>query len=410
MSEQPHPNRVRLLPWRIPDRLVDALLIVVITIGFFLRPAIADGGHEVAEWAGLAVAIVLLLTRRRYPLQTLAVAVVSSGAVIALTDRPPTLFPVALIALFTVGVRCERRTAIVAGALTTVCFLLMITVLLDRQIVEGASLAAIAWPAFAAAAGAAVRSARENVVAAHERAARAERSRELEAQRRVVEERLRIARDVHDLVAHHIAVINVQSGVAGHLLESDPAAAGQALDTVRGAASTVVDELGQLLDVLRSPDDGDDPTAPTPDLAAIDDLVSSFAASGLAVTDERSGTPRQLSDSAEVAAYRVVQEGLTNAHKYGDGTATVSLRFDDRGLEVAITNPVDPGIGAASSGARGNGFGLIGMRERVEAVGGTLVVDCASDGRRFEVAAMIPATIGSEDGASMAEEKREAAE
>jgi signal transduction histidine kinase len=223
------------------------------------------------------------------------------------------------------------------------------------------------------------------VAAAEERAVYAEASRELEAQRRVVEERLRIARDVHDLVAHHIAVVNVQAGVARHLLETDPAAAGRSLDIARNAASTVVDELGELLSVLRSPDDADDPTTPTPNLAAIDDLISSFAASGLVIRDDRSGTSRPLSGSAELAAYRVVQEALTNAHKYGDGTASVALRFDDNGLHIAMSNPV----GDAGNG-NGNGFGLIGMHERVEAVSGTLEAGLSADGRRFEIAASIP--------------------
>ncbi len=386
MSDQPHPDGVRLLPWAIPDRLVDGVLITIVTVGFFARQLVEDGGFETAEWISLAVAIVLLLTRRRYPVQTLAIAVVTSAAVISVTDRPPVLFPVALIALFTVAMQFPRRTAIVAGAITTASFLLMITTLLRRGVIDGAGLAAIAWPAFAAAAGAAVRSARINVASAEERARGAEESRELEAQRRVIEERLRIARDVHDLVAHHIAVINVQSGVASHLMESDPATAGQALDVVRDAASTVVGQLGELLGVLRSSDDSDHPTTPTPDLAAIDDLISSFASSGLAVRDERSGTPRQLSGSAELAAYRVVQESLTNAHKHGDGTASVALRFHDDGLSIVASNPAH----GDGNDSQDQGFGLIGMRERVEAVGGTFEAGLSNDGRQFEVAATIP--------------------
>lgn len=386
MSAQPHLDRVRLLPWSIPHWLIDAVLISITIVGFVARQFVDDGGFETAEWISLAVSIVLLLTRRRYPVQTLAIAVAVSAVVIAVTDRPPVLFPVALIALFTVALQFPRRTAIVAGAITTASFLLMITTLLRRGVIDGAGLASISWPAFAAAAGAAVRSTRLNVAAAEERALRAEESRELEAQRRVVEERLRIARDVHDLVAHHIAVINVQSGVAGHLMESDPAAAGQALDVVRDSASTVVDQLGELLGVLRSPDDSDELIAPTPDLAAIDDLISSFASSGLAVRDERSGTPRPLSGSAEVAAYRVVQEALTNAHKHGGGTACVALRYNDDGLSIVASNPV---IGHGND-THDHGFGLIGMRERVEAVGGALEAGPSDDGQQFEIAATIP--------------------
>lgn len=384
MSEQPHPEGVRLLPWAIPDWLVDVLLFGFVIVGVIVRPIVDDHSFGIAEGVAAVLAIVLLLTRRRFPIPTLAIAVITSAIMIAITDRPGVLLIIALISLFTVAQRSPRRTAIVAGVITTAAFVLMITALLRRGAIDGASLAAIAWPAFATAAGSAVRSTRENMAAAEERARRAERSRELEAERRVIEERLRIARDVHDLVAHHIAVINVQSGVAGHLLESDPAAASRAVGVVRDAASTVVDQLGELLGVLRSADDAGDPTSPTPDLAAVDDLISSFAASGLSISDERSGTPRPLSGSAELAAYRVVQEALTNAHKYGDGTASITRRFDDDGLHIVVSNPI--GDGSRS----GNGFGLIGMRERVEAVGGTIVANPSDGGRRFEVTADLP--------------------
>lgn len=223
------------------------------------------------------------------------------------------------------------------------------------------------------------------MAAAQERARQAEASREIESQRRVIEERLRIARDVHDLVAHHIAVINVQAGVAGHLIDSDPEAAGQAISLVRGAASTVADQLGELLSVLRSPGDIDGPIAPTPDLDAIEYLISSFAASGLDIRRETSGARREFSGSAQLAVYRVVQEALTNAHKYGTGSADITLRFDDHGLEVSVSNSIN------HAAPEGNGYGLIGMRERVEAVGGTLETGISPDESRFNLVATSPA-------------------
>lgn len=306
-----------------------------------------------------------------------------------ITDRPTVLFIVSLIALFNVAQGYGRRVAVAAGVITTGCFMLMITAVLGEIPLGGAGLASIAWPAFAATAGAVVRSTRESVLAAQERAMRAEESREIEIQGRVVEERLRIARDVHDLVAHHIAVINVQAAVAAHLMESNAPAAGEAIDVVRGAAATVIDELGGLLGVLRSADEVNEPTAPTPDLAAIDDLISSFATSGLIVRHQTSGAPRPLSALAELTAHRVVQEALTNAHKHGGGTATVSLRFDDEGLKVAVVNPVSAAAGGTD--ALRDGYGLVGMRERVEAVGGTLSAGSSSDGQQFEILATIPA-------------------
>ncbi len=384
MSAQPHPAPVRLLPWHIPPWVVDAVLICFTVFASLRRPFEASGAIAPADWFALVAGVVFLLTRRRAPLATLIAAVVTAAVVVVAIDGPSMLLPVSLIVLFTVGLECERRVALLAGSATIATFAGLFIVLLEQGTVDGSGLAAIAWPAFAVAAGIGVRTSRLNVFAVQERARQAEASREVEAQRRVVEERLRIARDVHDLVAHHIAVVNVQSGVAGHLLETNPEAAGEALGLVRGAAATVVDQLGELLGVLRSPDDVADPHAPTPDLAAIEDLISSFAASGLEIRRETSGRRRAFSGSAELAAYRVVQEALTNAHKYGTGAADVALHFDHDGLEIIVSNPID------HTAATGSGFGLVGMRERVDAVGGTLETGPSADQHRFRVVATIP--------------------
>ena len=385
MSPQPHPDGVRLLPWSIPAELVDAVLVGLTVVGALLRPFAETGSVEFADWFALVVGVGFILTRRRFPLPTLAAAIATSAAVVAIIDGPTMLLPVTLAVLFTVGLQCERQIALLAGAVTAATFAGLVIVLLGAGDIDGAGLAAIAWPAFAVAAGIGVRASRQNLSAAEERARQAEASREIESQRRVIEERLRIARDVHDLVAHHIAVVNVQAGVAGHLVESDPVAATEALGLVRSAASTVVDQLGELMAVLRTPDDVDDPIAPSPDLAAIDDLISSFAASGLHVQRETSGARREFSGSAQLAAYRVVQEALTNAHKYGRGQADVALRFSDEGVEIEVSNTIDPAAPA------GNGYGLVGMGERVEAVGGTLIAGASPDRTRFDLVANIPA-------------------
>lgn len=384
MSAQPHPAGVRLLPWRIPPGIIDGVLISIALVGFLRRPFAESGGYETADWIALVTGVAFLLARRRFPVATLVASVATSLVVVTIVDRPSMLLPVTLVILFTVGLQCERRTALIAGAVTTAVFAGLVIALLSQGDLDGAGLASIAWPAFAVTAGIGVRASRLNLAATQERAVQAEASRELESERRVIEERLRIARDVHDLVAHRIAVISVQSGVAGHLVESDPAAAAEALGVVRTAAASVVDELGDLLGVLRSPDEPDDPTAPTPDLAAIEDLISSFAASGLQITRETSGVPRDFSDSAQLAAYRVVQEALTNAHKYGAGRADVALRYDEAGVQIEVSNAIN------HAAAQGNGYGLVGMRERVDAIGGTLVADPSPDGEHFRVMALIP--------------------
>lgn len=396
MSEQPHPDGVRLLPWRIPPWTIDASLILLVVVGFLGRPFGSErGSFDTSEWIDLAIAIVLLVARRPFPLPAFSAGLVATVALVAAVDRPTLLMPATLVLLFTVATRFDRRTALLAGGATTAVYASLVIALLERGDVAGAGLASIAWPAFAVTAGVVISTTRENIAAADERARRAEATRELEARRQVIEERLRIARDVHDLVAHHIAVINVQSGVAEHLLDTDRAAASESLQVVRGAAATVVDELAELLSVLRAPDDSSEPTSPTPDLEAIEELIETFAASGLAIEHETSGARRPLSPSAQVAAYRVVQEALTNAHKHGDGAASIALRYDDTGLEISVTNTGRDGAGLADgdiAGVDGGGFGLIGMRERVEAVGGQLRVERAAD-RRFTVVATIPARV-----------------
>ena len=382
MNEQPHPERMRLLPWRLPYWLGDAVLVGLTVLGLIGRQFIATDADSSIEWLAGVVAVVVILGRRRYPISALSLGVVTTAIIVAIVEEPSVIMPVVLIALFNVATRYDARTALIAGISTILIFAALVVALLEQGQIVDAGLAAIAWPAFATAAGAAVRAIRENLAGAHDRTRRAEATEELEARRRVTEERLRIARDVHDLVAHHIAVINVQSGVAGHVLRSDPDAAEAALGAVRDAASTCVDELGGLLWVLRSAGDAGGAVDPTPDLEAIGDLISSFSASGLEVEHHTSGAPRPLSPSTQISAYRVVQEALTNAHKHGDGSALVTLRFDDEAHEIVVVNR------ARSDAAGGNGYGLVGMQERLAAVGGALSID--RTGIRFTVRAVIP--------------------
>jgi signal transduction histidine kinase len=156
-------------------------------------------------------------------------------------------------------------------------------------------------------------------VAAHLRAQQAETTREEEAQRRVAEERLRIAQELHDVIAHHVSVINVQSGVARHLLQRDPDRAGVALDVVREASRAALAETAQLVGLLRNDEEGL-PTSPAPGLDRLDELVEATRRAGLEVQLQRVGQPLVVAPAADLVAYRVVQEALTNALKHGAGT------------------------------------------------------------------------------------------
>jgi signal transduction histidine kinase len=240
----------------------------------------------------------------------------------------------------------------------------------------------------AAAVGDAVRSRRANIAAIEERAVRAERTREEEARRRVAEERLHIARELHDVVAHHIAVINVQAGVASHLITAQPEAAAEALGHVRRSSRAVLDELSGLLGVLRRPEESDTPTEPAPGKAQLDQLVGAFRASGLDLKSTLTGEVQELPATVDLVAYRVVQEALTNAHRHGTDTARLSVVYTPSEIILEITNAL-----GSQPHTGGSGLGLVGMRERAGAVGGAIQAGVGSD-ERFRVLVTLPLQIG----------------
>ena len=222
-----------------------------------------------------------------------------------------------------------------------------------------------------------------------ERAERAERTLEEEARRQVVEERLRIARELHDVVAHHIAVINVQAGVATHTLRDDPAGAEAALVHVRQGGRSVLDELAGILSVLRQPGDQPASIEPLPTLDQLDQLVATFTAVGLDVEWRTSGAHRPISPTLALAAYRIIQESLTNAHRHGRGSrARLRLDYHPDTLRIEVTN--DTATNNDEHRVR-PGHGITGMRERVTATGGTFDAGRMPDGR-FRVRATLPLT------------------
>jgi signal transduction histidine kinase len=230
---------------------------------------------------------------------------------------------------------------------------------------------------------------RAYIAAVEERARRAENSREEEAHRRVIEERMRIARELHDVVAHHIAVVNVQAGVAAHLIHRDPTAAAHALSHVRAASRSVLSELSTLLGVLRAAGDTDAPTEPAPGLQRLDTLLESLRRSGLSVTASCHGDRRPLPAGIDLAGYRIVQEALTNVQKHGDGgAAVVELGYDPHHLTIRIRNNAGTGRPRRHEG-NGTGHGILGMRERVAALGGTFAAGPQASGG-FAVYAKLP--------------------
>ncbi|MFI9169179.1 sensor histidine kinase [Streptomyces lincolnensis] len=381
-------------------RLLDAALATLVG-GVGLLPLLfgrwPDGVRPSgADAVAAAAAFLLLLARRRAPLPVLALTVLGEVAFTVLASYPSRVLKVAaLIAVYTVARTVRRRIALIAVSATALSLYAVITYATDSAAGPEAG-AVFAWTGMFAAVGATVRTWHAYAAAMEERALRAEATKEEEARRRVAEERLRIARELHDVIAHHIALITIQAGVAGHFLRGRPDQAEVALGHIREAGRTVLDELGPLLHVLRrSGDETTDeaqPAEPVPGLSRLGGLLESLTAAGLSVRHQQSGHPRPLPTAIDLAAYRVVQEGLTNAHKHG-ATAEADLLVDygPDELRIRITNALDAGSYPASA-ATGTGHGLTGMRERAHALGGSLHAGAAADGRfRLTVRLPLPA-------------------
>ena len=213
------------------------------------------------------------------------------------------------------------------------------------------------------------------------------RVREEEARRRASEERLNIARELHDVLAHHISLMNVQAGVALHLMEKKPEQAQIALTAIEAASREAMGELRSVLNILNRPDEPA-PRAPAPSLSRLDALVAQAAATGIEVRSRIEGEPRALPAPVDAAAYRIVQEALTNVVRHARAAhTTVRIGYGARELMLEIE---DDGQGAAAK-ATGGGNGIRGMRERVGALGGELMA-APLPGRGFRVRARLPDT------------------
>jgi signal transduction histidine kinase len=330
--------------------------------------------------AFVVAAALPLLWRRRYPL---AVLVASHSIVLAywLLGYPGgPIFLSPLIAFFTAVLYGRRVGAWIVLAVGFVGSTFGPAVVSDEPAPTIGHLVGLAaWLLVIAAAADLLRARRE-------RMAEADRMHEEEARRRASEERLRIARELHDVLAHNISMINVQAGVALHLLDERPEQARPALTAIKQASKDALTELRSVLGVLRRVDEEDGSKDPAPTLSRIDDLVTRAKAAGLSVKVLVEGDARPLPAPVDLAAFRIVQEALTNVLRHaGASTANVLVRYDEDAVTVQID---DDGRGQAS-GSPGSGSGIVGMRERAESVGGSFEAGPRPDGG-FRVGARLP--------------------
>ncbi|WP_407841710.1 sensor histidine kinase [Streptomyces sp. DSM 116496] len=357
--------------------------LVAMVVGSFADPHGEHGptfGTRTPEPFSLVLMVLgagALVLRRRRPRMVLALTIGLS--LLELTTGEPRA-PVAMctvIALYTVASRTDRPTTWKLGLLTMAGLTGVAMLAGPLPWYAQENLGIFAWTGMAAAAGDAVRSRRAFIDAIQERAERAERTREEEARRRVAEERLRIARDLHDVVAHHIALVNVQAGVAAHVMDKRPDQAKEALAHVRDASRSALNELRATVGLLRQSGDPEAPTEPAPGLAVLDDLVDTFRHAGLPVKVMVQLGPAAavpLPAAVDLAAYRVIQEALTNVRKHAGPGAGAEVSVVRVGGSVEVTVLDDGGSApdpAPEPRDPGGGHGLLGMRERAVALGGS---------------------------------------
>ncbi|MFD3380898.1 MULTISPECIES: sensor histidine kinase [unclassified Streptomyces] len=389
-------NRLRAYPLVVDGALAAAVLACMV-VGSFAEP---NGRHGGPDWGArtpdilsltlMLLAATALVFRRGHPLRVLAATSALSVVEFVTGDPRAPVVMSAVVALYTVASATDRPTTWRVGLLT-------MTVLTGIAMLVGPlpwyaqeNLGIFAWTGMAAAAGDAVRSRRAFVHAIRERAERAERTREEEARRRVAEERLRIARDLHDVVAHHIALVNVQAGVAAHVMDKRPDQAKEALAHVREASRSALNELRATVGLLRQSGDPEAPTEPAPGLHRLDELVGTFRNAGLPVEVARTDHGTTLPAAVDLAAYRIIQEALTNVQKHAGAEAKAEVSVVRVGPNVEITVLDNgPGDDAEARLEENGGHGLLGMRERVTALNGVCTAGPRYGGG-FRVHAILP--------------------
>ncbi|MEU9606921.1 histidine kinase [Streptomyces sp. NPDC048057] len=372
----------------------DAVITAVIAVTAVVAALLAGEGRrpDALGWVLLFGATVPLVWRRSHPYAVLVVGVLCVAPYHALDNAHGAPMAGSMLAVYTFASLVRPLHAVLVGAAVIG---LTLTTMFTVGAHEGLeSLRTSGWIIVFLVVGMDVRIYRQYVASMVARAEHAERTREEEAARRVAEERIRIARDLHDLLAHSITLIGVQTSVASHVLTVDPdrldrAAIAKALDDIADTCRAARGELRTTLTVLRTDhgrSDAGAPSGPLPELASLPELT---AASGARLTLRPGG--ERLPPAAEVAAYRIVQESLTNAVRHGGTGVDIEVSVERRGeaLHVAV---VDDGAGEplpAAVPGQAPGFGIVGMRERARSVDGTLVARPRPDGG-FEVLAVLP--------------------
>jgi signal transduction histidine kinase len=382
-------RRLRANPWWFDSAL--ALAAAGLSTAIFVFDPAFRGlprGTFVLGCGLVLLHTVPLAARRRFPLAVLATSVASGLAFAALDLSPDLLWMTFLVAVYSVaayGSRWVSLAGLVVAEVGSVANQLTPGRFQAPTVISNALLIAAVWLL-----GHFVGVRRVYVGQLEERTAELEQAREELARRAVTEERLRLARELHDVVAHAMSVIAVQSGVGAHIANTQPEEAAKALVAIEATSRGALEELRRLLGVLRQEDEPQGDLAPVPGLADLDSLLAEVSKAGLAVKLRVNGTRPPVPAGVDLSAYRIVQEALTNVVKHaGPAHAQVTIGYRDQDVTVEVTDDGQGAVISGSDGQAGSGHGLIGMRERVAAFGGELEVG-PRPGGGFRVAARLP--------------------
>ncbi|HEX6677129.1 MAG TPA: sensor histidine kinase [Actinomycetes bacterium] len=376
-------SRPRASPWLFDSMLAVAAASLSTSLFFGMSFGGLPGVALVVGYALVLLHTLPIAARRRFPLAVLATSLASGLALAAIGLPPVVLGPAILVPVYTVAAYCDRLVALSGLAAAEVALagvqLLPARVALTTW-VGNALVVAAGWLL-----GRFVGERRVYAVRLEERTAELEQAREELARRAVAEERLRLARELHDVVAHSMSVIAVQSGVGAHVADSKPEEARKALAAIETTSRATLEELRRLLGVLRQAGEPVGSLAPVPGLADLDSLLAEMAKAGLAVRLRVEGARPPLPTGVDLSAYRIVQEALTNVVKHaGKARAQVVVCYREQEVAVEVT---DDGRGAEV--AAGVGHGIVGMRERVGLFGGDFEAG-PRPGGGFRVAARLP--------------------
>jgi len=376
---------IRRHPWWTDSLL--AFFLTLISVGSVVvsRTRYGFPVPVLATIAALVTTVPIALRRYR-PLEVLAVTVIAETLLLIFSSDSPVPLGV-IVALYTVASRCERPVSIRAAEWTVPP--ITVGVLINNGVHPARVIPELAVFAIAWVVGDNLRTRRAYLAELEARAARLEREREEQSERAVIEERARIARELHDVIAHNVSVMVVQASAGEEVFDENPDKARESLSAVASTGRAALAELRRLLGVIRADDDPGARAsfAPQPGIEYLDDLVGQVRETGLPVELSVIGEPRRLPDGVALCAYRIVQEALTNTLKHAHASgAKVNVRYVADALELQV---VDDGQGGTPVNGESGGHGLVGMRERVALFGGELTVSRRA-GRGYEVSARLP--------------------